>query len=215
MALELVETISKESSEKSSNLIDQIVGIIGKNKEYKDPPFRYADNEQEFAIAHEAREIGRNLIRRHYHLLAEMEPRIEYVFLKNTPVKSGKETLGRAKKISSLNAWLAMDVSDRENKTLPAPFFVIELSWEIWRRLPLAKRVALVDHELAHCGYNDKAKPAMQPHDCEEFSAIVARHGMWSNDIRELVDAARQSEKNPLYAAQINAETGETEDVEF
>lgn len=56
----------------------------------------------------------------------------------------------------------------------------------------------------------------MMPHDCEEFASIVSRHGMWSNDIRDIVDAARQSEKNPLYAEQIQDETeNETEEVEF
>lgn len=65
--------------------------------------------------------------------------------------------------------------------------FVIEFNWQEWRRLSPMQRIALVDHELRHCGReeNDKGERSwvMQSHDIEEFKDIVERWGLWKADL--------------------------------
>lgn len=171
-----------------------------KLEKYPAPQFRYAENEQEYAPAAEAEEIGRELVRKHHHWLDDAEVKIVYVFVKNSSVKGGKEVLGRAKKIGGLNAWLTLPEEMRANVTKPEVFFLIELSWASWQYMNDNQKVALVDHELAHCGINENGKPMLNAHDCEEFFSVVSRHGQWSNDITLLVKAARDAEKNPLFS---------------
>jgi hypothetical protein len=65
--------------------------------------------------------------------------------------------------------------------------------------------VALVDHELCHAWAladqdedNDEADPvklSLRPHDLEEFSCIVRRHGMWREDIEDFVESAIKSKE--------------------
>lgn len=184
---------------------------------YPEPRFS-VETEQEFAPALEAADIGKELVHKYHTVIEFYGIRVDYVFLKNTPIKNGREILGRAKKVSGLNAWLAMSEKERSNKTKPDVFFIIEVSWEIWRRLPKEKRRALVDHELSHCTFNEKGSPTTKAHDLEEFNHIVERHGIWTNDIREFIDAAREVEKSPLFAETLNETTAEdfeeTEEVE-
>lgn len=59
--------------------------------------------------------------------------------------------------------------------------FVIEYDWEIWDKLPQEKKVALVDHELCHCG-NDADGTYLKHHSVEDFTEVVQRHGMWHSD---------------------------------
>jgi hypothetical protein len=164
-----------------------------------EPKFFESIKEQQFAIAHEAALIGKRLVSDfHLHL---SETRIEYVFLWKTPEKLQREIWGRAKKVSGLSAWFATE--DREAEPLPDSFFVIELAWQVWRRLNDRQKTALVDHELSHCNINDKLKPCLKGHDCEEFNQIIRRHGLWMDDVRQLLEAAKEAEENPLLAEQI------------
>ena len=65
----------------------------------------------------------------------------------------------------------------------------------------------MVDHELCHAWAEVKQKKddsdsdeeletdnpvrlGVKPHDLEEFSCIVRRHGLWRDDIQDFVEAA-------------------------
>lgn len=65
--------------------------------------------------------------------------------------------------------------------------FVIEINWQEWRRLSDMQKIALVDHELSHCGReeNDKGerKWVILSHEIEEFNGIVRRWGLWKSDL--------------------------------
>lgn len=148
----------------------------------------------ELAPAVEA--IARTLIDEHHpHLLSK---RILYIF-RSRHAKSGRRiVMGRAKIISGLNAFLAMDeygsavkenVLGEEVGEAPDPFFLIEIAKDLWMGMDPATRRALVDHELAHCGINGE-KICTMPHDVEDFTAIVRRHGLWTPDLAALVKAA-------------------------
>ncbi len=62
--------------------------------------------------------------------------------------------------------------------------FVIEFNFEAWLSLVPNAKVALVDHELCHCGKDAESGAwVMVRHDVEEFAAIVKRWGLWTADL--------------------------------
>lgn len=81
-------------------------------------------------------------------------------------------------------------VSEKSRTLMTAPFqFVIEFSQNRWDELTPEQQLALVDHELAHCG-NDADGCYLKSHGLEEFPEIAARHGAWMPDITQFVAAA-------------------------
>jgi len=148
-----------------------------------------------YTPAPEVKQIAEDLIPKYHQHLIDFDVRIEYVFIDKTPKAKGREVWGTCRKISNLNAFLAngQDGSD--------PFFVITISEPVWEVLPPKSKVALVDHELCHAwaeaqqdeetdGSEDVVKLSLRPHDLEEFSCVVRRHGLWRDDIQAFVDAA-------------------------
>lgn len=93
----------------------------------------------------------------------------------------GKTILGKASKASAKIAFLAgLD-------------FIIEFNWTTWYQLNGRQRIALVDHELAHCGYDsEKDRYLLWPHDVEEFGSIVQRWGLWLPDLATFGQVVRQ-----------------------
>ena len=63
--------------------------------------------------------------------------------------------------------------------------FVVLYNWTAWGELTLLQRLALVDHELSHCGRDPDAGWITIPHDLEEFGTIVRRWGSWHPGIRD------------------------------
>lgn len=118
--------------------------------------------------------------------LYRSEVRIEYVFIDKAPTSGGRIILGRARRISGLNAVLAeLPLYNLELCQDPRPFYVIEIAEDIWQALSPERRRALVDHELMHCkpDHNDNGDLVlkMRPHDLEEFAGIIRRHGLWTS----------------------------------
>lgn len=146
-------------------------------------------------------EIANDLIEKYHQHIIDFSVRIRYVFVDTTPVSKGKEVWGTCRKVTGLNAFLEDGKQDGE------PFFVITISKDVWDVLPQDKQIALVDHELCHVSAEAKqqkdeadgdsdletdnpVKLSVKPHDLEEFSCIVRRHGMWREDIQDFVEAA-------------------------
>jgi predicted metallopeptidase len=111
---------------------------------------------------------------------------IVYLFISPTPQSNGRNVWGRARRITGLNAVLAaLDSFDGIDRPQPAePFYVIEISEEIWEALDEPRRRALVDHELCHLRpieEDDGTKTLkMRGHDFEEFIGVLRRHGLWT-----------------------------------
>lgn len=68
--------------------------------------------------------------------------------------------------------------------------FVLEFDREVWDQLTLDQQEALVDHELCHCGKDEKGC-YMRQHDLEEFRQIVDRHGFWKDDVRLFAESCQ------------------------
>lgn len=147
----------------------------------------------QYIPAPDVKEIAEKLIKEHHPDIAEF--RMEFVFVDKTPNKGGKEVWGTMRKVSALPAYLAADDKDQADG-YTEPFFVMVISKPIWENLPDDKKVALVDHELCHAGVKtDKdgnPKPHIIPHDLEEFTAIVKRHGLWRDDVKEFLEVAKK-----------------------
>ena len=150
-----------------------------------------------YTPAPEVKEIAEELIPKYHAHLAECNVRLDYVFVSKTPVKGGKDIWGTCRKITNLNAHLAGEEQS---------FFVIVISEPVWDILPRDKKVALVDHELCHAWAvfdqkedDDNAevvKLSIIPHDVEEFSCIIRRHGLWKDDVKAFVEEALKKSGN-------------------
>jgi len=137
----------------------------------------------QYDLAQEPKLIAEEMIPKfHDHL---SRSRIEYVFLSETPNTKGKELYGRARKKGGLDAFLAAQLESE-----PADFFVIEFSKPIWDQLTKNQKHALVDHELSHCWLDEEGALKILPHDVEEFSGVIKRHGLWRPDIEHFAEIA-------------------------
>jgi hypothetical protein len=126
-----------------------------------------------YRLAEQPQAIGDALcLETHRHLRAE---RIGFVFRRTLSDKGGRVTLATTSVVGAkLGFFAALD-------------FLVEVNWARWMFLTPLQRVALVDHELSHCGIETTAKGEIRrvliAHDLEEFRAIVARWGLWKSDV--------------------------------
>ncbi len=100
-----------------------------------------------------------------------------------------------ASKLSAKDQWL-LGV-ERKRATLGPARFLLTVNWEVWHGLDLLQKCALVDHELAHMGLeerDDELASVMIPHDLEEFVPIVARWGNWRRAVSLMGAAMAQLE---------------------
>lgn len=151
---------------------------------------------KEWAPAPEVAEIAARLIELfHPHLHGV---RIEYVFVSTPPIVGGEKKAAVMRKVSGLYAFLATPGFSGA----PEPFFVMEVCHPVWVVRPAGWRVACVDHELKHAGYDDEQDTiCIVPHDSEEFDEIAERHGAWHEGLERFGDAlergkSRQAEFN-------------------
>lgn len=112
------------------------------------------------------------------------------------PDVDGRVTLGKCKRASDLDRELA----DYDFVIILRQEFMEDAAVEDWQR------VALLDHELSHAAlkYDPKTgEPVedergrkvyrMVKHDIEEFSSVVARHGIYKRDLEHFAMALQQS----------------------
>ncbi|HVX38777.1 MAG TPA: putative metallopeptidase [Gemmatimonadaceae bacterium] len=137
-------------------------------------PMLYTWDESEtYHNADQAQAIGELLVRViHTHLI---NASIAYVFREKMKTRD-RTVWGKASKASG------------EVQFFNAYDFVLKFNWLQWRGLSAMQKVALVDHELSHCGHEvddqtGKDKWVMVSHDIEEFGAIVQRWGLWRPDL--------------------------------
>lgn len=133
-----------------------------------------------YEFAQEVKAIAAVLIRDVEQHKPLADARIEYVWRDKASKSNGRVVLGKARKVSGLNAFL---IQEGEAEDL----FVVEIAADTWGRLELPQRRALVDHELCHLrvDHDDDGMPvlSMRGHDLEEFACIVERYGLWKSDV--------------------------------
>lgn len=145
-----------------------------------------------YEIAEDAKPIGAELIKQfHPHLLGMSIPLL-YIFRSKAAESNGKTVLGKAKRVSGMNAFLAYRHLVEEGEDYPPLVFVIELAKDYWYHLTPEQRVALVDHELCHFGPD-----GMRAHDVEEFREVIDRHGLWRPDLEKMALTMAQHQLFP------------------
>lgn len=149
----------------------------------------------DYTRAEDVEQIAAELIRLHHPHLDRV--RIEYVWRDKASVKGGKIVLGKARKVSGLNAYLSRPDPDSD---VYVDYFVIEIAADTWAALNEDQQRALVDHELMHCGLDANFRLTLVPHDCEAFVNEIVRHGLWKRDLAELVEAGKGVQRLALVA---------------
>lgn len=112
------------------------------------------------------------LIRKHHRWLEDA--RICFVMRSEAQKRGSRYVLGQASKVpAKMQPNFEFD-------------FLIWLSKEDYERMDSAQREALIDHELCHCRPGDNGGWSIREHDVQEFAAVVARHGLWTAELREI-----------------------------
>lgn len=150
-----------------------------------------------YRCAQEVQEIADELIEQHHaHLLGL---RVECLFIDKVPKAKGREIWGRAKKVSSLPAFLAAGPDDLPEfyEEQPSDFFVIEIAEEAWLSLTAKGKRALVDKQLCHMEIEIDEETgsvdlAIVGPDVAEFEAVLRRHGLWNESVKEFVEAGAE-----------------------
>jgi len=101
------------------------------------------------------------------------DARVGFVFRSEGSASQGKTVWAKAAKVPpKLTPLLDLD-------------FVVWIAEDIWEKLDIQKRRALIDHELCHCDFLT-GMPKMKAHDIEEFQCIIERYGFWNVDLFRL-----------------------------
>ncbi len=146
-------------------------------------PETWDKNNLPYCDALQPQAIADALVRSIHQHLANW--RIGCVFRETLAEQAGKVHLAHASKVGAK----LQHFSDLD--------FLIEVNWSAWLELTDEQRVALIDHELCHMGTKETDegdRPVLLPHDVQEFTAIVKRWGLWTDELAHFAKAVRQAD---------------------
>lgn len=141
------------------------------------------------SVAPAVRTIAERLINKHEQFRPLRDIRIEYVFRSEAQRTNGKIILGKARKITGMNALMATPdlFGDPDATSEFATFFALEIGLDTWDLMNFRQREALVFHELCHFAVDvdDEGNAVLwiRPHDVEAFAAEVQQYGPWKMDL--------------------------------
>jgi hypothetical protein len=127
--------------------------------------------------------FAESLIKEFHPIL--QEARIAFVFRSEAQKQGSRIILGQCSKVpAKMHPYLEYD-------------YLIWLSEADYMAMDDLAREALIDHELCHCklGINGWT---IRPHDIQEFTDVIQRHGIWSPDIRAVKNAIDTYEMETL-----------------
>jgi hypothetical protein len=125
--------------------------------------------------------------------------RVDCLFRSEEQKTNGQVVLGTARKVAGMNAYLAQRhdelqrlPGETEAELRCAPFFLLVIAENMWIAMDDEKRSALVDHLLSRCQVksSENGPRLMTVAPPAEFPDVLARHGMWRQDLEKLVRAA-------------------------
>lgn len=147
-------------------------------------------------------QLADELIAAHHPHLAQARIAFAYSYSWDEDA-DGRLTLGKVKRAGDL---------DRD---LHQYDFVILLNkLMVSHQFTLAQTRALIDHQLCHCEVArndageikvdeaDRTVYRIRRHDIEEFSEVVARHGLWMKDLEHMAAIMAQHAREPLLQEQ-------------
>lgn len=150
-----------------------------------------------YVDAPEVREIAEGLIPKHHQHLIDLP--IRYVFRSKTRKLRGSLAYATAEVMKGREAvgWMTEDEVQSQYERFQNPYqiFWMEVSAQLWETLSDPQKIALIDHELCHFiieedDLNPEPRLGIKPHDIEEFTDVVRRHGLWEPGLVEFGAAA-------------------------
>jgi hypothetical protein len=133
--------------------------------------------------------LAAKLISAHHGGIAEAK--ICYLARTGKWEKRGKAVYGSAEVVS------------KKHKHLTDFDFIITVGYRTWNVADDKCKLAIVDHQLSHCCKDvDKEgnpKYYIQDHSVEDFAGIVRRHGLWSAELRIMVDANAEHKQVSMF----------------
>lgn len=121
--------------------------------------------------------------------------RILWLWTSKAISSHGKSVVARTRLVNPLTASIIREFYLDESQKSDAwdwdttPHFTVEVSADWWDIYTDHQRIALIDHELCHMAFDEDGKPRLRPHDLQEFSAVVQRHGLWASDVQSMAKA--------------------------
>lgn len=150
----------------------------------------------QYRFAPEVKQIATELIHdpenaRHAHL---RDVHLIYLFREEAQETKGRLNWGKARKLTGKEALYARrQFAGYEDARMrgfideaDAFCFEIQISYDVWKRLPDKLRRWLVNHELKHCALTDKGALTTVPHDLEVFFDDAEEFGVSAGDVRKI-----------------------------
>lgn len=138
------------------------------------------------------------LVRKHHSAL-QCGTRIVCLFREPTPMARGRLCLASVRIVTGLSAYL-MDHRDLareltpDTTATPEPFVLILVARKEWTLLPPEQWLPVLDHQLCHIHVDpDTGALEMLPHDIEEFTEVVARHGLYTHELESAATVLRDA----------------------
>jgi hypothetical protein len=133
--------------------------------------------------AKEVAKLAKFLIPKHHPNLATAS--IGYLFKNKTVLKGGKAVVASIKRCDAML------------KHLTSYDYIMTVSYSSWNNLTDKQKVAVTDHELSHCQVEEDEETGelsykLISHDFEDFYAILDRHGLYMDDLKDLKKVAKK-----------------------
>src|SRR5579872_1256574 len=150
--------------------------------------------EDEYAIAHEAAQLGMLLLNKidaHAELL---EAKVAYVF-RDAEVTDGGKVVAASAHLAQFHFkyWARFVRWSISQMVGFEPDFIMLIDRNMWDGYDERQKLALVDHELCHMRQKRTAEGdpmfnqqtgeplwMIAAHDIEEFNDVIERHGLWN-----------------------------------
>lgn len=160
---------------------------------------------QDFVLRQIVAEAGKIHNQDHAHL---EQAHLGFLWTNAEAKRRGKFILGQAEEAKFLCAKWQKGRQEQQMREWfgVVPDFVITLNANYCNECSDADLLALIEHELYHCGqktdqfgapkFSDDGRPMFEikGHDVEEFTGVIRRYGMGNNEaLREMVQFAQQS----------------------
>src|SRR4030095_10555644 len=124
----------------------------------------------------------------HAHLL---NARILYLFTTAKRRRCDRAVVATAGRMNALQKFLSSGMQS----VAEGYDFIIVIGQAEWDALRPEQREAMLDHQLAHCWWFEKETKkgtrgwwGIRGHDVEEFTEVLARHGLWNRRQQESGD---------------------------
>lgn len=111
---------------------------------------------------------------------------ITYGYYGDHATKDGRAVAGRTRKVNVEDKVLIGHIDQAQTT------FVVVVATDVWEAMDTTQRMAVLDHELSHIGFNAALEMTCVGHDLQEFRGVVERHGVdWDEGLRKFAETCQ------------------------